>query len=632
MFENSKWIWTDEVGAPDSYAEFTDTFEYNGGSATLYISADSDYTAYINGKYAASSQYGDFEHYKIYDKIDITELLNKGENQIFIIGYHCGVATSRYRPAKAGVIYELWSENLLIAKSSADTLCRVSPTYASGRQVFVSGQLGFTFFYDATKENSGEYKPAALIDKTCNFFERPIKKHKLSKPMLPKSVTRLSENHLLIDLGGEVVGFPFLDITSDTEQTITVSWGEHITDGCVRKKIGSRSFYFEYKSKTGQNRFTEYMLRLGCRYLEIESEAPIKISSVGIIPQEYEVYSLKFSFENELDQRIYAICLNTLKKCMMEHYVDCPWREQALYAFDSRNQMLCGYYAFSGGNAEYARANLKLIGMDRRPDGLLSICYPCGIELAIPSFSLYYILAMKEYIEHTGDLTLATELYSKLVGVLNEFMSREDRGLINKPLGDSMWNFYDWSRYSDGSKSKYGIYDTDLAINCLSIIALDSFDRICELIGKNFPFGRKADSIREAARESFLCENGLYTMHKGEEHFTSLGNTLALLAGVAKKEERIDICDAITGGTLVDCSLSMKVLEYTALLDTDTEKYKDHILSEIRKGYKAMLDADSDTVWETALGESDFGNAGSLCHGWSAIPIYIYHKLKLITE
>ena len=632
MFENSKWIWTDEVGAPDSYAEFTDTFEYNGGSATLYISADSDYTAYINGKYAASSQYGDFEHYKIYDKIDITELLNKGENKLFIIGYHCGVATSRYRPAKAGVIYELWSENLLIAKSSADTLCRVSHTYASGRQLFVSSQLGFTFFYDATKEDSGEYKPAVLVDKTCNFFERPIKKHKLSKPMLPKSVTRLSENRLIFDLGGEVVGFPFLDIESDTEQTITVSWGEHIADGCVRKKIGSRSFYFEYKTKTGQNRFTEYMLRLGCRYLEIESEAPIKISSVGIIPQEYEVDSLKFSFENELDERIYAICLNTLKKCMMEHYVDCPWREQALYAFDSRNQMLCGYYAFSGGNAEYARANLKLIGMDRRPDGLLSICYPCGIELAIPSFSLYYILAMKEYIEHTGDLTLATELYSKLVGVLNEFMSREDRGLINKPSGDSMWNFYDWSRYSDGSKSKYGIYDTDLAINCLSIIALDSFDRICELIGKNFPFGRKADLIREAVRESFLCKNGLYTMHKGEEHFTSLGNTLALLAGVAKKEERIDICDAIMGGTLVDCSLSMKVLEYTALLDTDTEKYKNHILSEIRKGYKAMLDADSDTVWETALGESDFGGAGSLCHGWSAIPIYMYHKLKLITE
>jgi hypothetical protein len=74
----------------------------------------------------------------------------------------------------------------------------------------------------------------------------------------------------------------------------------------------------------------------------------------------------------------------------------------------------------------------------------------------------------------------------------------------------------------------------------------------------------------------------------------------------------------------------MKVLEYTALLEVSTEKYRDHVISEIRRNYKAMLDAGSDTVWETALGESDFSNAGSLCHGWSAIPIYFYHKLGLI--
>ena len=88
MFKKSKWIWTQEIGAPDSYAEFCDTFEYNGGSTALYISADSDYAVFINGEYAASSQYGDFEHYKIYDKIDITPLLKKGKNYLFLIGYH----------------------------------------------------------------------------------------------------------------------------------------------------------------------------------------------------------------------------------------------------------------------------------------------------------------------------------------------------------------------------------------------------------------------------------------------------------------------------------------------------------------------------------------------------------------
>ena len=30
------------------------------------------------------------------------------------------------------------------------------------------------------------------------------------------------------------------------------------------------------------------------------------------------------------------------------------------------------------------------------------------------------------------------------------------------------------------------------------------------------------------------------------------------------------------------------------------------------------------TVWETVLGAPDFDNAGSLCHGWSAMPVYYY--------
>jgi hypothetical protein len=85
----------------------------------------------------------------------------------------------------------------------------------------------------------------------------------------------------------------------------------------------------------------------------------------------------------------------------------------------------------------------------------------------------------------------------------------------------------------------------------------------------------------------------------------------------------------MVNGELVECSLSMKVLEYDALLNTDAEIYREYVLKEIRTNYKRMLDADSDTVWETIKGASDFRNAGSLCHGWSAIPIYIYHKLGL---
>ena len=41
-----------------------------------------------------------------------------------------------------------------------------------------------------------------------------------------------------------------------------------------------------------------------------------------------------------------------------------------------------------------------------------------------------------------------------------------------------------------------------------------------------------------------------------------------------------------------------------------------------------MLDHGATTVWEDDEGAAAFDNAGSLCHGWSAIPIYYFHLLN----
>ena len=632
-FTKSKWIWLAGGEAADQYAEFDDSFTYNGEKELIMrISCDSDYAVYLNGEYVASGQYGDFEHYKIYDTLDLTQHIKNGKNHLKILAYHCGISTSRYRPAIAGIIYEVTSGEMILSTSDEYTLSRLSPAYESGRQVFVSTQLGFTFFYDATKKSDYDYKRSVCIEKNASLFPRPIKKHTLLARKPIKAITKHSDTHYLIDLGGETVGLPTLDIISDTEQTVTVAWGEHIADGCVRKNIGNRNFFFEYKTACGQNLFTEPFLRIACRYIEVFSEAPVSINYVGLLPSVYETKVKMLDADSELDKSIYDICVNTLKLCMMEHYVDCPWREQALYAFDSRNQMLCGYYAFEDLNAEYARANLKLIGNDKRDDGLLSICCPCGTPLAIPSFSLYYILAMKEYVEHTGDTTLSEELCSKLLGIINEFSSNMKDGLVQSFSGRQMWNFYDWSPFLSGSLEKDENKEADLIINCLFLMALDAFEYICKKINRKFEFAFLSENIKIHVREKFLSSNGIFTMHQGKEEYTVLGNSLAVLADIVTNDEAKDLCQKIASEKCVDCSLSMKIFEYEALLKTDASKYRDLVREDIRKNYKSMLDFGSDTVWETAKGESDFGKAGSLCHGWSAVPIYIYHKLGIMKK
>ena len=103
FFNDASWIWYTETEETDTYGDFIDNFNYTGGKAICRLSCDGDYVLFVNGVYVSSNQYGDFEHYKIYDNIDITDHLMIGENTIRITVWHLGIASSRYKPAKAGL-------------------------------------------------------------------------------------------------------------------------------------------------------------------------------------------------------------------------------------------------------------------------------------------------------------------------------------------------------------------------------------------------------------------------------------------------------------------------------------------------------------------------------------------------
>lgn len=618
-FNTAKWIWISDHAGVDEYGEFFGSFTAGDGRAVCRICCDGDYTLFVNGRYAASNQYGDYEHYKIFDEIDIGEYLINGVNELSVVVWHFGQDSQRYKKADAGLIFEVEQNGILVLTSGENIMCRKSCTYLSGYAKSITGQLGFSFLYDATKEGRGELLPAVLVNKKCIFYPRPIPQLQLLSPKGGR-VLKAQGNYFLIDLGEESVGLATLDFYSNTEQKIVVAWGEDLQGGHVRQTIGGREFSFEYIAKQGRNTYTNYMLRLGCRYLELYSEAPIDLYCLGLIPQIYAVKEQSFKAATELDARIWDVCVKTLRLCMMEHYVDTPWREQCLYAFDSRNQMLCGYRAFEDGNAAYARANLLLMSKDIREDGLLSICYPCGMDLTIPSFSLYYFMAVREYLDFTGDVSLAEEIYPKLISVLQAFLHHQKDGLILRFGGRNHWNFYDWSEHLEGRLGQEDEAVPDLMINCLFVIALEHLRVISSAVGKPFEWEGMMSALRLKIAETFYDETtGAFslTAHGGE--FTALGNAMAVLAGIA--EDAGVLCRKIGGGELTECSLSMKCFVYDALLRTDADSWRPFVTDEIRRHYQTMLDAGATSVWETMEGATAFGNAGSLCHGWSAIPI-----------
>ena len=619
MFKSAKWIWYDTVGTENSYGEFFGEF-CSFDSTTVKISCDGDYTLFINGEYASSNQYGDFEHYKSVDEIDITHFTKKGNNKIAILVWHQGKSTQRYKKYEPGVICEVISGGQVVFYTDESTLSRQSKSFLSGFERNISSQLGFSLSYDSTREdgwilgNGEDMKSSRVINKSAEFVKRPNKRLTLTPPVFAREI---SKN--LFDLGKEYVGLFFFIVEADKECKINVSYGECLENGKVKRKIGDRDFSIDYTAKKGKSKFVSYMLRFAARYLQIEADGDVKIKEIGIIPQIYPVNEAPLpSHLCGIDKEIYSICVNTLRLCMMEHYVDCPWREQCLYAFDSRNQMLCGYYAFENKNTEYAKSNLILMSKDRRSDNILSICFPCGIDLTIPSFSLYYIVAVKEYIEHTKDTSIIFHVGEKLKSILCAFLKKITHGLVCTFKDNCHWNFFDWSPHMDGylPDNKKGL--PDITTTVLTLIALDAYREICKLCSLPFAFSNEEEILRKGAREAILQKNG-------DAHKTELLNALAILANTVSQEEAQEICRDMAQHKLISCSLSMKCFVYDAMIKTDKEKYKDFILNDIRNTYKPMLE--TKTVWETALGSSDFDNAGSLCHGWSSIPVFYYNAL-----
>lgn len=637
VFQKSKWIWDTQAVGEDTYCEFVQKIPYEGGRYACKLSCDGDYTLFINGKFVETNQYPDYEHYKIYDEIDITNYLQIGENIVAILVWHFGMVTQKSIVAQAGLIFEITKDDQVVCASGENTLVRMSKAYESGRKHVITVQLGYGFAYNSTKEDgwidgTGEdFHSASVVEKRCVFYPRANKKMVLLDKKSASVVSNENNTRFVIDLGEETVGIPRLDFESGCAQKMVVSWGESLRDGRVERIIGARDFSFDYFAKPGKNEYVNYMLRLGCRYLEVECESPIVLEYAGVIPQVYPTVEKKAVLQDSFDQEIYDLCIKTMRLCMMERYVDCPWREQCLYAFDSRNQMLFGYYAYEDGNAEYAKSNLLLIAQDRREDGLLSICFPCSKDMTIPSFSLHYILAVKEYVAYTGDNSIIPIVYDKLSSLLSVFANTVQGGLACRFKEKAHWNFYDWSPHSEG-----GIYVVDepipdILINSLFVLALDAFAYLCERGNQTNPYLGLADTVRGRAYEKFFMhEEKLFSTTGEGNDCTELGNALALLAKIPCDGNEKAIAQSIADKRLAPCSLSNKIFKFIALLDLDEESYKQSVLEEIRADFRFMIEKGATSVWETLKGKADQAGAGSLCHAWGCVPVYIFNRLGMI--
>lgn len=673
--ESTAWIWTEQAAQPDEFAEFHDSFNCSDSQALrLRLCADSDYAVYINGALAGFGQYPGYPELRTYDDLDITALAHSGENSMMIRVWHYGAGSQTHAPGKAGLIYELYHETELLAFSSPNTLSCLSALYTSHSCEFITTQLGFNYHVDNTRP-ANILTPSQAEKPSCAFVSRPIEKlvlrDRINAAMIQKgafflhggdNAAQLMQNaaltcdmmpsphswneepialdacgdgvYFFVDLHEETAGFLDFDLKTDEECEMLVGYGEHLDDGRCRTAV--RNFSFTFRLKKGRTQFLDTFRRLGCRYLQFFVRTPhITVYYAGLRPTEYPVAMKEYRSGNLLRDTIYRVSQNTLLQCMHDHYEDCPWREQALYTMDSRNQMLCGYYAFS--ETRFARASLELISRSLRPDGFLSICAPDHMKICIPFFNLMYFVQMREYVSYSGDTAFAETLFPMLSALMKKFIDQiAPNGLLLNCTGKGMgyWNFYEWSDTLSGN----GFDETepffDAPLNAVFVLALREFASLCNLIGRSGEaYIKLAEHLKIAiAQQFFRPEDGLFATSIGrfEGRYSVLTNSLCLLCGAADglPQERILETLLTNGdGKEIPCTLSMNCFRYDALLAANRKAYAPAILSEIDETYLYMLRRNATSFWETLKGAEDFWGAGSLCHGWSALPIYYYETL-----
>lgn len=441
--------------------------------------------------------------------------------------------------------------------------------------------------------------------------------------------------YLIVDLERESCGYLTFRLTAAAGTCIDMVHGEHLRDGRVCGDMGRYDFGDQFICRDGLNAFTHWHRRYGARYLELHCTAtgntPPAIAFVGLVPVDLPLPTpAEFCCEDRLQLHIRQLAIDTLRLCMHEHYEDCPWREQAMWTYDSRMQMLFGYYVW--GNYDYVDAALDLIARsDNGSDYLAKVAPGQASRRPIPSFTLVWPAALHELSLYSGSLAAASRHLPVMDRIIDCALQRTDADgrLYHAGTNPDLWNFYEWSGSLNAldhfPQAPYNIY----LYECLQAAAD---------LHQNLGHAKRSQTLRQKARElaqaideTFWDESkGIYSALRPGEHPHDYEHIQAImLANNLVPDAKIPrLHQAIQNGRLIPNSFGSFRYLLDALMQ-GTPDTRRQITDTLNRMFEPVALAGATSLWETFAGANDFSGNGSLCHAWSSITPYACGKYRL---
>jgi len=193
----------------------------------------------------------------------------------------------------------------------------------------------------------------------------------------------------------------------------------------------------------GARRYEPLWWRAG-RYLQLlvtTAEKPCRLDPPKLQSRGYPLSAVgRFACDEPALQRLAHTAERTVRLCMHETFMDCPFWEQKQFVGDTRLQALVGYVL--SADARLARKAIRLFDSGRaNPTQMSPGSWPTPVGKLITPFALWWVSLVHDYALWVGDAPFVRARMAGVFTVLDAFLRRRGAdGLVRSPPG---WTFID---------------------------------------------------------------------------------------------------------------------------------------------------------------------------------------------
>jgi hypothetical protein len=468
--------------------------------------------------------------------------------------------------------------------------------------------------------------------------EHVVQPKVLSKPLKLIPASNHEGNYVVLDFGCEVFGNLSIDIEAPANTILDVSHSDGIFDGRVHALVGKYRFADRFVLRAGRQTVNQRLHTRGFRFLQLtlrDSASPVHIHGVTLVSRSYFRHPLgTFSCQDPFLNRLWAMSVNTLRACSSDTFMDCPWREQALWTNDQAVTSL--FYIALTGDPAFAAHNLRMGADGARPDGLIPPVYPSQTQRHFPVLPALWTFTLSDYYQYTGDMETLKQLLTVMERGLGiyEIWRDSDDGLIADQ--DGMWNFVDWG-YRGGQPFPAPGGKTAV-LNMLIAAAYKRAAMLEKVIGHL----DRAAEYTERSRQTVAAVNAaLWDPSRGRFH-----DCTAYAEGVEPSSSQHPMAIGLYHDLFDETQRSAVISNLQSPDLIQAEFYFQHYvlqglakngevaaaLNVIRNMWRDNVQSDCNTVWEFHTGHQHVPEAmssHSRCHAFSCAPLYFMQSVIL---